>query len=231
MATDHQVDTRVAVNTSATTVPAVTAILALAAASWVIAVRQLSQGMDMGVATSLGSFAVFAVLWVPMTAAMMLPGAVRAVVSRARRDGGGRGVPLFVMSYLAVWALVGVAVYLLYRPHGTLTAGVVVIAAGVYEFTPLKHHFRRQCRENPDSGVTFGINCVGSSLGLMLMLLALGVMSITWMVVLTVLGVVQKLLPARSGIDLPPALMIIALGVLIIVAPAAVPGITPTMSM
>ncbi len=231
MATD-QVSTRAGVTAAGT--GAVAAVLAVAATAWVIAVRQMSPGMDMtdsGVATPLGSFAAFAVLWLPMTAAMMLPGAVRAVSRRVQDDGGGRGVPLFVTSYLAVWAVVGVAVYLLYRPHGTLIAGVVVIAAGLYEFTALKHHFRRRCQENLDSGVGFGLNCVGSSLGLMLMLPALGVMSIGWMVVLTSLGVVQKLLPARIVLDLPVALAIVGLGVLIVLAPASVPGLMPSMSM
>ena len=46
--------------------------------------------------------------------------------------------PLFVGSYLAVWTLVGVVVYALYRPHGSVAAGVVAVAAGVYELTPLK---------------------------------------------------------------------------------------------
>src|SRR5262249_35908464 len=53
---------------------ALAATLALAAACWVVVIRQMS-GMDMGVATRLGSFVSFAVLWVPMMAAMMLPGA------------------------------------------------------------------------------------------------------------------------------------------------------------
>ncbi len=47
-------------------------------------------------------------------------------------------VPLFVGSYLAVWTLVGVAVYALYRPHGSSAAGALAIAASVHEFTPLK---------------------------------------------------------------------------------------------
>src|SRR5271165_1011418 len=55
-------------------VPVLAAVLGLAAACWVIAVRQMT-GMDMGVATQLGSFAFFIGMWVPMTAAMMLPGA------------------------------------------------------------------------------------------------------------------------------------------------------------
>src|SRR5499427_5185136 len=162
------------------------AALGLAAASWGIAVWQM-HGMDMGVATRLGSFAFFSAVWVVMMAAMMLPGAAPAVLRRAQASGGVRAVPLFIGSYLAVWALVGAAAYVLYRPHGPVAAGAAVIAAGVYELTPLKHHFRRRCREITRSGLEFGLCCVGSSIGLMLILLALGVMSVTWMVVIAVI--------------------------------------------
>jgi predicted metal-binding membrane protein len=213
---------------TAATAAALTVTLGLAAASWVVAVRQMS-GMDMGVATRLGSFAFFAALWVTMMAAMMLPGAVPAVVRRVQASGRVRGVPLFLGSYLAVWALVGVAVYALYRPHGFVVAGAVVIAAGAYEFTPLKQHFRRRCRESTGSGFGFGLCCLGSSIGLMVMLVALSVMSVAWMSVITVLVLGQKLLPAKAAIDVPLALAIAGLGILIVLAPASVPGLTPPM--
>jgi predicted metal-binding membrane protein len=210
------------------TTSALTATLGLAAVSWVVAVRQMN-GMDMGSQTRLGSFAFFLAVWVSMMAAMMLPGAAPAVLRRAEASGRVRAVPLFVGSYLAVWTLVGVAVYALYRPHGSLVAGVVAIAAGVYEFTPLKRHFRRRCRESVGSGIEFGLYCVGSSIGLMLMLVALSVMSVTWMSVIAVLVLAQKLLPAKAVIDVPLALAIVGLGVLIVIAPASVPGLTPPM--
>jgi predicted metal-binding membrane protein len=206
--------------------PAMT--IGLAAASWVVAVRQMS-GMDMGVATRLGSFAFFVALWVSMMAAMMLPGAAPAALRRAHAVGRVRAVPLFVGSYLAVWTLVGVAVYALYRPHGSAVAGAVAIAAGVYEFTPLKQHFRRRCYESVGSGFQFGLCCLGSSIGLMLMLVALSVMSITWMAVIAVLVLAQKLLPAKPAIDMPLALAIVGLGLLIVIAPSSIPGLTPPM--
>ena len=199
-----------------------------AAASWVVAVEQMS-GMDMGVATELGSFASFVALWVSMMAAMMLPGAAPAVSRHARASGHVRDVPRFLGSYLAVWTLVGVAVYALYRPHGSSAAGTVAIAVGVYELTPLKRHCRRRCRESVRSGFEFGLNCVGSSIGLMLMLVAVGVMSVTWMSVTGVLVLAQKLLPSKPAIDVPLALAIVGLGILILIAPASVPGLTPPM--
>ena len=207
---------------------ALAATLGLAAASWVVAVWQM-HGMDMGVATRLGSFAFFIAVWAAMMAAMMLPGAAPAVLRRAHATGGVRAVPLFIGSYLAVWALAGAAVYALYRPHGPLAAGTVVIAAGVYEFTPLKRHFRRRCRDSVRPGFQFGLCCAGSSIGLMAMLLALGVMSVTWMSVTAILVLAQKLLPPEAAIDVPLALAIMALGIWIILAPSSVPGLTPPM--
>jgi predicted metal-binding membrane protein len=207
---------------------ALAATLGLAAASWVVAVRQMN-GMDMGVATRLGSFAFFVAVWVSMMAAMMLPGAALAVWSHAHTSGRVRSVPLFVGSYLAVWTVVGVAVYAVYRPHGSFAAGVVVIAAGLYEFTPLKQHFRRRCSKSVRSGFELGLYCVGSSIGLMLMLVALGIMSITWMSVIAVLILAQKLLPAKAAIDVPLALAIVGLGIVIVIVPSSVPGLTPPM--
>jgi predicted metal-binding membrane protein len=202
--------------------------LGLAAASWVVAILQM-RGMDMGVATRLGSFAFFIAVWMVMMAAMMLPGAAPAVLRRAQASGGVRAVPLFIGSYLAVWALVGAAAYVVYRPHGPVAAAVVVIAAGVYEFTPFKRHFRRRCRDGIRSGLGFGFCCAGSSIGLMAVLLALGVMSVTWMSVTAILVLAQKLLPPKAAVDVPLALAITGLGIWIVLAPSSVPGLTPPM--
>jgi predicted metal-binding membrane protein len=209
-------------------VAALAATLGLAATSWVVAIRQM-KGMDMGVATELGSFGSFLALWVWMMAAMMLPGAAPAVLRRAHASGHVRAVPSFVGSYLAVWTLIGVAVYAFYRPHGTMVAGALAIAAGVYELTPLKRHFRRLCRESVRSGFEFGLCCVGSSIGLMVMLVALGFMSVTWMSVIAVLVLAQKVLPPRTAIDTALALAIVGLGIVIFLAPSSVPGLTPPM--
>jgi predicted metal-binding membrane protein len=179
------------------------ALLAVAAASWVLAVQQM-QGMDMGAATELGSLPSFAATWGTMMAAMMLPGAVRFA----------RTV-LFAAAYLSVWAVVGLAVYVVYRPHGTVAAGIVTFAAGVYELTPLKRRCRERCRELVRSGFGFGLYCVGSSIGLMALLLALGAMSVTWMAIAAAILIAQKLLPPQRFVDVPLALAISVLGVVI----------------
>ena len=202
--------------------------LALPVGLWLVSVRQMD-GMDMGVATELGSFPSFVALWLTMMGAMMLPGATPAVLTRAHAGRRLGTVPLFVGSYLAVWTLVGVAVYAVYRPHGTAVAGGLAIAAGIYELAPLKRHFREHCRQGLHSGLEFGLSCVGSSIGLMLLFVALGVMSVLWMAVIALLIAAQKLLPPRAAIDVPVTLAIVGLGVLILVAPSSVPGLTPSM--
>ncbi len=63
----------------------------------------------------------------------------------------------------------------------------------------------------------------------MAMLVVLGVMSVGWMAVIAVLVTAQKLLPPRAALDVPLALAIVAFGVLIIVDPSSVPGLTPPM--
>jgi predicted metal-binding membrane protein len=209
--------------TSAAPAVAVTATFGLAAACWVIAIRQM-HGMDMGPATELGNFGFFIAAWVSMMGAMMLPAATPAL-ARHVRGVGLRSAPLFVASYLAVWGVVGLVVYALYRTHGTTVAGTVVIAAGLYELTPVKRHFRHRCQERVRDGLDFGLCCVGSSIGLMAMLVALGVMSGTWMSVIAVVVLVQKLMPPRAAVDVALASAIVGLGVLIILAPSAAPGL------
>lgn len=202
---------------------AVLATVGVGALCWLLAVRQM-KGMNMGVETTLGSFSFFVVAWATMMAAMMLPSALPAALRSARGSGRLAAAPRFATSYIAVWTLVGLAVYVLYRPHGTTVAGTLTIAAGLYELTPFKQACRRRCRANR-SGFGFGLNCVGSSVGLMVVFLALGAMSITWMCVVALLVLAQKILPPRPVIDIPLALAIVAFGVAITLAPSALPGL------
>jgi len=202
------------------------ATLGLAAAGWAVAVW-LMHGMDMGIATRPGASGFFAAAWVTMMAAMMLPGAAPAVARHTRMAGNDRAAMPFVVSYLAIWAIAGVVAYALDRPHGTLAAAVVVIAAGAYELTPVKRYFRQRGRGDAGSGLGFGLCCVGSSIGLMAMLVALDVMSLLWMSVVAVLASAQKLLPAKAAIDIPFGLGIVGLGFVVAFAPSLVPGLMP----
>jgi predicted metal-binding membrane protein len=152
---------------------------------------------------------------VPLMAAMMLPSAVPAIARRAREHDGVLAAPRFAGSYLGTWAVVALVMWLLYRPPGAATAGALIVGAGVYELTPLKRECRRRCRERVRSGLRFGVYCFGSSIGLMLVLVAVDVMSIALMVAIAVVILAQKLLPPHPAVDVPLAVAFVALGVAI----------------
>ena len=210
------------------TAAAWTVTVGIAAVAWIVALDRMD-GMAMGVETQLGSLASFMPTWIAMMAAMMLPGVLPAVSRAARAAVHLRALPLFVSSYLAVWALAGVVAYLAYRPHGTGVAAALVVAAGLYALTPFERRCRVRCRESVRSGIEYGRHCVGASAGPMVVLLALGAMSVAWMCVAGALVLAKKLLPPRAVIDVPLALAIVALGVAIALSPSSIPGLVPAM--
>lgn len=152
---------------------------------------------------------------VPMMAAMMLPSAVPAIARRTRERDGVLAAPVFAGCYLGLWALAGLALWLLYRPPGAAVAGLVIVGAGLYELAPVKRECRRRCRERVRSGLRFGIYCFGSSVGLMLVLVAVDVMSVPLMVAIAAVVLAQKLVPPRPAVDIPLAVAIVALGVVV----------------
>ena len=170
-----------------------------AAGCWVISVTQM-RGMDMGVGTGLGSFGFFVGVWTAMMAAMMLPAAAPAVASYARSHRRFGAAAMFVVTYVAVWTLFGVASYAVYRPHSSTVAIVITVAACLYELTPIKRRARRRCQQRANSGFNYGIDCLMSSVGLMLLLFAWGAMSITWMSIVAVLVLIQKLVPVKGDL-------------------------------
>jgi predicted metal-binding membrane protein len=163
--------------------------------------------------TPTGEMTMTLPLFILMMAAMMLPSAVPAIARRARDGAGVLAAPLFAGSYLGVWALAGLAMWLLYQPPGAAASGALLIGAGVYELTPVKRQCRRRCRERVRSGTRFGALCFGSSIGLMLVLVAVNVMSVAVMVAIAAVVLAQKLFPPRPTLDLSLALAIIALGI------------------
>ena len=113
--------------------------------------------------------------------------------------------------------------------------------AGAYELTPLKSSCLGRCRspladlrgaagDGPvdaiRTGARIGGVCLGCCAGLMAALFALGVMSLTWMVVVAALIAVQKLAPWRQAAVMATVAVVLALGVALLVSPAAVPGLT-----
>ncbi len=239
-------------------------LLAGALVAWIVAVQRM-RGMDAGPGTDLGGLGWFIGIWVTMMAAMMLPSVAPMVLlfARVSRDQAKRGkavVPawMFVAGYLAVWTVVGLAVYGLYRafvavgtgwlawdragPYVTCSA---LVAAGVYQLTPLKDVCLRHCRSPLHflfhgwrggrlgavrMGIEHGTYCLGCCAGLMLALLALGVMSLFWMAVIGVVILVEKLAPGRERLTRGFAVVLVALGIWIAAAPGSVPGLVQPSS-
>lgn len=193
------------------TASALVATAGASTAGWVLTVARM-RGMDMGVATTLGSLPFFLSIWLPMMAAMMLPGVVPSALRMAAAGRDGLEVVRRVGAYLLVWTAVGVVVFALYRPHSTTSAGAVTVVAGLYELTPLKRRFRLMCEDRAGSGWELGLCCVGSTAGLMLVMLALGAMSLTWMALAAAVILLQKLLPPKAVVDVPLAVAIVAVG-------------------
>jgi predicted metal-binding membrane protein len=152
---------------------------------------------------------------VEMMTAMMLPGAVPAIARRAREHDGIITAPLFAGSYLSAWVAAAIVMWLLYRPPAALAAGALMVVAGLYELTPLKRECRRRCQERQRSGLRFGGYCFGSSIGLMLALVAVDAMSVPLMCLVAVVVLAQKLLPPNPAADVPLALALTAVGVVI----------------
>jgi predicted metal-binding membrane protein len=242
-------------------------ILALAGLAWVISVARM-RGMDAGPTVSLGAFGWFAVTWVVMMAAMMLP--VIAPVAASASGGERSAVALrtatsgaFVAAYLAVWSLVGALVFGALRAGDSLTGGSfawhrggrwlvvgVVVVAALYQLTPAKRDSLERCRvrlrpgagerswgpaDGARAGVGAGVHCLACSWALMLVLFALGAMSLVWMAVVTVLIAAERLLPASRPPRLGAAAVLAALAIGVAVVPTAVPGLTvpgtgPSMS-
>jgi predicted metal-binding membrane protein len=127
-----------------------------------------------------------------MMAAMMLPGALPAIVRTGRASHAPLAAPRFAVSYLVVWLVAGLAIFAVYEPPAPAVAAVVVAAAVLYEFTPFARACRRRCRAERRSGLRFGGWCVGSSLGLMAAFVALDPMSLPLMCAAGAVALIQK---------------------------------------
>jgi predicted metal-binding membrane protein len=106
----------------------------------------------------------------------------------------------------------GLAMGMVHRPS-LAVAGAITIAVGVYELSPLKVYLRNRF-------------CEASCIGLMVLPMTLGLTSVAWMVACVAIATMQQLLPAMRTLDVMQGAVIVALGLLIVFAPDAIPAIT-----
>jgi len=191
-----------------------------------------------------------------MMAAMMFPSLAPTVALFARMTRQRSSLPplLFTVGYLLPWAAAGGLVVALARSGsgiagdllawdraGRWVAGATLLLAAAYELTPLKDVCLGKCR-NPlgfllgawregragalRMGAAHGAWCVGCCWALMASLLALGVMSVAWMAFVAALIAAEKTLPWRRAATYGTAALLFVLGVLLLVAPEAIPALT-----
>ena len=195
-------------------------LLALAGAAWLAMIVWIA-AIDMSLeAGTMGlSIGEFVVMWTLMMAAMMLP-AIAPLVSMYARSvrGSSRALTAFGSGYLLVWASTGFVAYALTWLFGELAeesadaAQAAAIGAfvvfGAYQLTPMKRWCLRHCRSpishllhyasyrgrtrHVRAGAHHGLVCVGCCWGMMLALLAVGMMNIPAMVLLALLLTLEK---------------------------------------
>jgi predicted metal-binding membrane protein len=171
-------------------------------------------------------FALMLAMWGIMMVAMMLPSAAPMIllfasVERRRRDGSPLpATTLFVGAYVVVWIGFSVAATLLQwqlefvallspvmASANALFAAIVLILAGLYQFTPLKQACLRGCRSPLEfisrfwssgafrMGLRHGLYCVGCCWMLMLLLFVGGVMNLLWVALIAAFILAEKIAP------------------------------------
>ena len=230
-------------------------LFALAAVAWWSTADRMV-GMDEGPGTDVGALGWFLGVWVVMMAAMMFPSVAPTVALYARmtRRKAPTAPLLFAAGYLLTWTAAGLLAYglldlgrsllgteLAWDNAGRWVAGGTLVVAAAYELTPLKDVCLGKCRSPLgfllgswreglpgalNMGVRHGAWCVGCCWALMAALFALGVMSLAWMAFVAALIALEKTLPWGRSVTYATALVLLVLGVVLIAAPDAVPGLT-----
>lgn len=160
---------------------------------------------------------------------------------------------IFVAGYILVWAGAGIVVYVLVQIGSELATslapaqrtrwaplalGTTVAAAGLYQFTPIKRVCLRHCR-SPFAfiaqhwrdgrigalamGLKHGAYCFGCCWALFAVLVATGVMSLAWMLLLTLVVFVEKMLPQGRRAGAAIGIALIGLGIVVASGAVAMP--------
>ena len=241
-----------------------TVLIGLAAVGWWWSARMASDMASSASASMDGmagmggtglSLAAFIVAWLAMMSGMMFPAVAPVVKLYGRAAAAGRVAPLpfFVAGYIAVWTLVALPAYLAWRvlmepitdarPWAGRLAGLVLVAAAVWQLTPLKSMCLRHCR-SPISfflrfganaarplgalrmGIAHGLFCLGCCWALMAVLVAMGTMNLAWMAALALLIVIEKNAPAGEQVASLAAVAFAVIGALLLVRPETLTALT-----
>ena len=187
-------------------------------------------------------------MWVVMMAGMMLPSAAPAVllyagVIRTSPDGARAHAHVYAFAggYLLVWTAFSLAATVLQRVLSHLVllspmmelrgrgfGSMLLIVAGIYQFTPFKRaclescrapvvfitqHWKRGAVGGLQLGIAHGLHCLGCCWALMLLLFVGGVMNLWWIAALTIFVLLEKLAPLGAQSGRLSGMLMIALGV------------------
>jgi predicted metal-binding membrane protein len=234
------------------------ALVALAAVGWVYVAYQSSSMGSMGnmAMDGTGGGVLFLSGWTAMMVAMMVPATLPLILlyrtiarNRLSLVRARVGMVTLLMGYIAVWASAGLPVYAynsLAGAAGSLEAvlpALLLIVGGAYQFTPLKRICHTRCSSplfflmqnwRPGAsgalrlGVVHGLDCVGCCVGLMVGLVALGMMNLAWM--LTAAGIIfaEKTIPNSHRIARPLGVVMVVGGAGLL-ATSLLGGMSPGM--
>ena len=210
-------------------------------------------GMAMG---GIGGIAAFFFAWTTMMVAMMVPATLPLIllyriIARNRLSPlqARVGMVSLLAGYVAVWAAAGVPVYtyaLFAEAAGSLASvlpALLLIVGGAYQFTPLKRICHARCSSplfflmskwRPRAsgavglGMLHGVDCLGCCAGLMVGLVALGLMNLAWMLTAAVIIFAEKTIPNSHRIAGPLGVVMISGGV-VLLATSLLGGMMPGM--
>lgn len=227
-------------------------IIVITALAWMYLIHLSAQNMTMPMVASWSAtdyfftFAMWSVMMVGMMSASAAP--VLLLFSGMQKNRGGRTldgtVLLLGLGYLIVWvgfsAFAALAQLALHNAAvlspsmattSSILGGVVLLLAGVYQLTPVKHACLRQCqsplgflmsnwREGRKGALVMGLEhgkyCLGCCWALMCVLFVVGVMNLVWVAALMAFILIEKF--SRSGVYVArlAGVAMIAAGILVI---------------
>jgi predicted metal-binding membrane protein len=234
------------------------ALVALAAAGWVYVAYQSSPvgSMESMAMDGTGGGVIFLSGWTAMMVAMMVPATLPLIllyrtIARNRLSSAQTQVGMLALlaGYVAVWAVTGIPVYAYAQfaeAAGSLAAVLpasLLIVGGAYQFTPLKRICHARCssplfflmrkwRSGAAGalrlGVLHGVDCLGCCAGLMVGLVALGMMNLAWMLSAAIIVFAEKTVPGSHRVAGPLGVVMVAGGV-VLLATSLFGGMAPGM--
>ena len=213
----------------------------------------MDMGMTMLTMPSWGwiELLLLCVMWVIMMIAMMLPSAspmILMYLKTLQRSSTQHSVPvlisMFVLGYLVIWtgfsALISVVQWALHKAAllspmmvstSNVLGGLILIVAGLYQWTPYKHACLRRCRSPLGfimtqwregingafvMGLRHGLFCLGCCWALMALLFVTGVMNLLWIAALSVLVLIEKIIPTGEKLARWVGVLILGYGILML---------------